>query len=68
MQVVCQEKCPVTIVKWKVKKGSMISKGSILGLFEISGSDPKSQVKLKSPMSGIVDEIFVAVGKECEPG
>ncbi|KAL8601091.1 hypothetical protein ACOMHN_040792 [Nucella lapillus] len=60
------EENPVKIVKWKVKKDSMVMKGSILGLY--TNSKTNSDVKLKSTETGIVDRIFIEAGMDCKPG
>ena len=65
LQVVCPGEFPIEIVKWKVKKDSMVMRGAVLALYEVQS---RPQLKLKSTASGIVDEILVEVGKKCDPG
>ena len=65
MQVVSPGDGTIKILKWKVKKDSMVMKGSILALYEAPNT--KSQLKLKSTAT-IVDEILVQAGSESPPG
>jgi biotin carboxyl carrier protein len=66
----------ITIVRWKVKKGSRIFKGSVLGLYDevvpdkppSSGDAPSASLKLKASTSGVVDEIHVESGKVVPAG
>ena len=64
-QVVCPGELPIEIEKWKVKKDSMVMKGSVLALYKVQN---KSQLKLKSTATGIVDEILVEAGMKSDPG
>ena len=65
IQVVSPEEFPIEIVKWKVKKDSMVMKGSVLALYKVQN---RSQIKLKSTATGIVDEILVEAGMKSDPG
>ncbi|KAK7114244.1 RNA polymerase II subunit A C-terminal domain phosphatase-like [Littorina saxatilis] len=65
-QIVCPGEFPIKLVKWKVKKDSMVTKGAVLALYEVENTE--SQAKLKSTASGIVDKIFVDAGMAAEPG
>ncbi|KAK0051541.1 RNA polymerase II subunit A C-terminal domain phosphatase [Biomphalaria pfeifferi] len=48
----------IEIVKWKVKKGTMVFKGSVLALYVDAGTENKNQTKkLKANHSGIVSQI-----------
>ena len=52
----------IKIVKWKVKKDSMIYKGSVLALYVLDGenADNQVQLKLKASRNGTVSEIVAA--------
>ncbi|XP_076448996.1 RNA polymerase II subunit A C-terminal domain phosphatase-like [Babylonia areolata] len=70
VRIVSPEDYEIEIVKWKVKKDSMVFKGSILGLYKGPKTKPDACDKLKSSANGIVDEIHVAEGMRCcvKPG
>ncbi|XP_059160742.1 RNA polymerase II subunit A C-terminal domain phosphatase-like [Physella acuta] len=54
----------IEIVKWKVTKGSMVFKGSVLALYVLVGNENKTQpLKLKTSISGIVAHINIEEGK-----
>ncbi|KAH9488064.1 RNA polymerase II [Bulinus truncatus] len=53
----------IEIIKWKVKKGFMVFKGSVLALYVDAGTENKSQTKkLKANHSGIVSKILAVEG------
>jgi pyruvate/2-oxoglutarate dehydrogenase complex dihydrolipoamide acyltransferase (E2) component len=52
---------PAKLVKWKIKRGYRIAKGSLLALY--SYQNEKSVQKLKSQEIGMVEELLVSEGE-----
>ena len=63
---------PIKITKWKVKKGSRVSKGTILALYEVLNKEAQEEkppvLKLKSAVTGTVASLTVDVGVDCPAG
>ncbi|XP_067651829.1 RNA polymerase II subunit A C-terminal domain phosphatase-like [Haliotis asinina] len=60
---------PIKITKWKVRKGTTISKGVVLALYDVlNPQSSQKNVKLKSTGGGIVQSVEVEEGKEVNPG
>ena len=57
----------IKILKWKVKKGSMLSKGSVLALY-IEEEDENKKLKWKTSVNGTVTEILVDENCTAKPG
>ena len=56
----------IRITKWKVKKDSVLSRGSVLALYV--ETDSTLTQKLQSQRSGIVTEILVEENNVAKPG
>ncbi|XP_046577149.1 LOW QUALITY PROTEIN: RNA polymerase II subunit A C-terminal domain phosphatase-like [Haliotis rubra] len=60
---------PIKITKWKVRKGTTISKGVVLALYDVLNPQSlQKNVKLKSTGGGIVQSVEVEEEKEVNPG
>ncbi len=59
----------IRITKWKVRKGTHVSKGVVLAVYDALKPEAlQNNLKLKSSESGIVHSINVAEGDEANPG
>ncbi|XP_046359942.1 RNA polymerase II subunit A C-terminal domain phosphatase-like [Haliotis rufescens] len=68
-KVVVPGKFPIKVTKWKVRKGTSISRGVVLALYDVlNPQSTQKNVKLKSSDGGIVQSVEVEEGEEINPG
>lgn len=68
-KVVVPGKFPIKVTKWKVRKGTSISRGVVLALYDVlNPQSTQKNVKLKSSDGGIVQSVEVEEGEAINPG